>query len=125
MTLATLLHESSAEPPDHPSREASETDAAQRIVEDITRHARYALCRPVPALSPTDLFTAVALSIRAQLIDGLFATDLRTREHDPKTLNYLSIEYLMGRSLGVNLDSLGLRATYREALRRITGKELD
>lgn len=124
MNPATSKQDFRAERTARPSQDEAATDAAQRVADDIARHARYALCRPVEALSPTDLFTAVALSVRAQLIDGLFATDLRTREHDPKTLNYLSIEYLMGRSLGVNLDSLGLRATYREALRRL-GADLD
>jgi glycogen phosphorylase len=107
-----------------PQKGEAESDAAQRVAEDIVRHARYALCRPIATLSPNELFTAVALSVRTRLIDGLFATDRRVREHAPKTLNYLSIEYLMGRSLRGNLDSLGLRATYREALRRL-GADLD
>lgn len=107
-----------------PAREGARDDAAQHVADDIVRHARYGLCRPIAELSANELFTAVALSVRSRLIDGLFATDRRIRERDPKTLSYLSIEYLMGRSLGVNLDSLGLRGTYREALRRL-GADLD
>ncbi|HWO10577.1 MAG TPA: glycogen/starch/alpha-glucan phosphorylase, partial [Polyangiaceae bacterium] len=93
--------------------------AAQEVAADIRRHARYSLCRPIESLTLPDLFTAVALSVRDRLVDGLFATDQRLRERRPKTLNYLSIEYLVGRSLGANLDSLGLRPAYREALRQL------
>jgi len=99
-------------------------DEAQRVADDIVKHARYGLGRPVAELSTNELFTAVALSVRTRLIDGLFETDRRIREQDPKTLNYLSIEYLMGRSLGVNLHNLGLWDTYRRALRRL-GADLD
>jgi glycogen phosphorylase len=95
-------------------REPSDSSAA--IVADIERHARYSLGRRSSELSLQDLFIAVALSVRDRLVDGLLETDERHRQHDPKVVNYLSIEYLIGRSLGANLDSLGLRAAYREAL---------
>jgi starch phosphorylase len=94
-------------------------EEAQAIAADIQRHARYSLCRPLPSLSPADLFTAVALSVRDRLIDGLFATEQRHRQADAKSVSYLSIEWLIGQSLGVSLDSLGLRASYREALRQL------
>jgi glycogen phosphorylase len=99
------------------ARRAPLADEAQAIAADIQRHARYSLCRPLPSLSPADLFTAVALSVRERLIDGLFATEQRQR--DAKAVSYLSIEWLIGQSLGVSLDSLGLRASYREALRQL------
>src|SRR5688572_21359731 len=111
-------------PREEAARDETPRDDAQLVATEIVNHARYALCRPVTELSPVELFTAVALSVRARLVDGLFTTDRRLRERDPKTLNYLSIEYLLGRSLGAHLDSLGLRQTYREALRRL-GADLE
>lgn len=110
--------------PTRAQRIHTSADDAQRVAEDIVAHARYGLGRPVVDLSARELFTAVALSVRARLIDSLFATDRRVREQDPKTLNYISIEYLLGRSLGVHLDNLGLRDTYREALWQL-GADLD
>ncbi len=98
---------------------AGVADAARSIAADIQRHARYSLCRPLPSLSPADLFAAVALSVRDRLVDGLFATEQRHRQHSAKTVSYLSIEWLIGQSLGVSLDALGLRAGYREALRQL------
>lgn len=119
MTTSQPLHDIGSAPGADREPDAPRHDDARGVAEDIARHARYSLCRAVDALSPAELFTAVALSVRDRLIDGLFQTDERAREQTPKTLNYLSIEYLVGRSLGANLDSLGLRQTYREALHRL------
>ena len=93
------------------------------IQRDIERHIKHSLGRTPAELSDADLFTAVALSVRDRLIDGLLETDRRHDELDPKVLNYLSIEYLIGRSLGAQLDALRVRGAYREALRRL-GREL-
>ena len=124
MNIPMPLHDNAAATPASMARSDIPDDEAQRVAEDIAKHARYGLGRPVAELSTQELFTAVALSVRARLIDGLFETDRRIRDRDPKTLNYLSIEYLLGRSLGVNLHNLGLRDTYRKALRRL-GADLD
>ena len=86
------------------------------IKESIQRHARYSLGREWQDLSPRERFTAVALSVRDRLIDGLLETQQRQRARDAKRLYYLSIEYLIGRSLANNLEGLQLREAYREAL---------
>jgi glycogen phosphorylase len=104
--------------------ESAPSELVATIVSEVERHARYSLCRPLASLAPSDLFTAVALSVRDRLIDGLMATEERQRRADPKVINYISIEWLTGASLGASLDSLGLRPAYREALRRI-GANLD
>jgi starch phosphorylase len=51
------------------------------------------------------------------------ATEARYQQADAKRLYYLSIEFLMGRSLGNNLSNLGLFALCEEALRQM-GEEL-
>jgi starch phosphorylase len=94
----------------------SRSQSAEAIAADIERHARYSLCRPLSTLTSAELFSAVALSLRDRLVDGLFATERRRRDQHPKELNYLSIEYLIGQSLGATLDNLGLRDAYTRAL---------
>lgn len=84
--------------------------------EAITRHAVENLGRPWQELSPVARFNAVALAVRDRLIAGALATEERYREHKCKRLYYLSIEYLMGQSLGANLRNLGLYDVCREAL---------
>jgi starch phosphorylase len=46
----------------------------------------------------------------------MLATENRYRREDPKRINYLSIEFLMGQSLGNHLRNLGIRESYAQAL---------
>lgn len=92
------------------------TNSVDAIQESLRRHATYSLGKAWKDLSPTDLFNAVALSVRDRLIEGMLETGERYRREDPKQINYLSIEFLMGQSLGNHLHNLGVHELYREAL---------
>ena len=63
-----------------------------------------------------ELFNAVALSVRDRLVDQMLETEERYRKDAPKRINYLSIEFLIGQSLGNHLHNLGIRDLYRQAL---------
>ena len=54
----------------------------------------------------------------------MLETEERYRQRDPKRLYYLSIEFLIGQSLGNNLLNLGIRESCREALSNL-GADLD
>ena len=79
------------------------------IQESIRRHARYSLGKAWSDLSARDLFNAVALSVRDRMVDRMLETEERYRRDDPKRINYLSIEFLIGQSLGNHLHNLGIR----------------
>lgn len=89
------------------------------LQDAIQRHARYSMGRPWPELGIEDRFAAVALAIRDRLLDLHLETEERYGAQDAKRLYYLSIEFLIGQSLGCNLDSLGLREACRDALREL------
>ena len=99
-------------------------EAVSNAVDSLRRHATYSLGKRWSELSPADLFNAVALSVRDRLIEGLLETEERYRREDPRRINYLSIEFLMGQSLRNHLNNLGIRQTYREALHTL-GADLD
>ncbi len=103
---------------------AAATDAVSAIELSIRRHVKYSLGKAWRDLSARDLFTAVALSVRDRLVDAMLETDERMLTRNPKRVHYLSIEFLIGRSLGANLDALGLRDAYRDAARRL-GADLE
>jgi glycogen phosphorylase len=86
------------------------------IEESVRRHATYSLGKTWSDLSAIDLFNAVALSVRDQLVETMLETEKRYQREDPKRINYLSIEFLMGQSLGNHLHNLGIRQLYRQAL---------
>ena len=90
----------------------------------ISRHARYSLGKAAQDISARDLFQAVALAVRDRLVDGMLETEYRYEQLDPKRLYYLSIEFLIGRSLRNNLANLEILDLCREALRTY-GLDLD
>jgi starch phosphorylase len=97
---------------------------AAAIGRSIRQHATYSLGKRWEDLADRDRFTAVALSVRDRLVERRLATEDRERARPPKRVCYLSMEYLIGRSLAHDLDALGLREAYRAALEPL-GASLD
>lgn len=102
----------------------ADKDAVSAIQASIRQHATYSLGKAWRDLSARDLFTAVALAVRDQLVERLLETEERYRHKDPKRLYYLSMEFLLGQSLGNHLQNLGMREVYRQALSHL-GVDLD
>lgn len=102
---------------------ASESVALTTWQDAIRRYARYSLGKEWNQLSGHDLFTAVALATRELLVDRMLATEARYQQANAKRLYYLSIEFLMGRSLSNNLHNLGLYEVCAQALHTL-GVEL-
>lgn len=86
------------------------------LEEAFERHARYSLGNAWGELSRRDQFNSVALAVRDRMMDLHLETEQRYRKQDAKRLYYLSIEFLIGRSLGSNLHNLGMYETCRAAL---------
>ena len=82
----------------------------------ILKHIRYTLGQSRVDLSPRGILRPLALAIRDRLIDGLLETEERYRATGAKRLNYLSMEFLMGRVLSDNICNLQLTSLCREAL---------
>jgi starch phosphorylase len=103
---------------------SAETDAVGAIQSAICRHATYSLAKAWRDLSPDELFTAVALAVRDQMVERHLETAACYARQDPKRLYYLSIEFLLGQSLRNNLSNLQMREVYRQALRHL-GADLE
>jgi glycogen phosphorylase len=102
----------------------SSTNVAFNLQESINYHIRYSLGKERHNLLPRDMFQAVALAVRDRLMDKMLKTEQRYERADAKRLYYLSIEFLMGRSLGNNLHNLGIYDFCREMLLEM-GIDLD
>src|SRR5947208_15142247 len=94
-------------------------DNVDALEEAICHHVRYSLAKAWQELSKRDLFVAVALAVRDRMVDKMFETTARYRTADAKHLYYLSMEFLIGRLLGTNLQNLGLLDLCQEALLRM------
>jgi starch phosphorylase len=84
--------------------------------ESLLEHVRYAIGKEWKELLPRELFYAVAMAARDRIVDKLLETEDRYRQSDAKRVYYLSMEFLMGRSLGNNLINMGAFDVCREAL---------
>lgn len=98
---AALLSASPAAPRPGPLRDA------------FWRHLRYTLAAEGNA---DDWFRALGYAVRERLIDRMQATEERYARQAAKRMYYLSLEFLVGRSMRSNLAALGLVAQAREAL---------
>ena len=81
---------------------------AQHLGMIVEHYLKYYLAKQVNEATKDDLFTALALAVREIAADGMFNTAARYEKNDPKRVFYLSVEYLIGRSLENNLHNLGL-----------------
>jgi glycogen phosphorylase len=87
---------------------------SDELTRRINYHLRYSLMKDPQRAVYRDLFHSLALSCRELLIDRMFETEQRYAQLRVKRLYYLSIEYLLGRSLSNNLYNLGIYDIGRE-----------
>ncbi len=66
--------------------------------------------------SEQQVFQAVAYAIKDVIVDNWMTTQKEYEKKDPKTVYYLSMEFLMGRALGNNLINLQVYDGVEEAL---------
>lgn len=94
-------------------RRTTRIDALKRAIAD---HVTYTLARDRSTATSRDVYVSTAWSVRDQLAERWAATQAAYRRDDVKRVYYLSLEFLMGRTLGNALLNLGLEGPTAEAL---------
>ena len=94
------------------------------IKEAIRRHIRYSIGKSERTATALDRYQALALSVRDLLVDRWIKTQSSYYDRRVKRVYYLSLEFLMGRSLRNSLVNLGLLDEYKKALADL-GEEFD
>ena len=69
--------------------------------------------------SKQQFFQAVSYAVKDAIMDAWIATQKAYEEQDPKTVYYMSMEFLMGRALGNNLINLTYYDEVKEALEEL------
>lgn len=86
------------------------------VQESIVNHVEYTLARSRYQFDDFECYQATAYSLRDRLIELWNDTQTWFKEKDPKRVYYLSMEFLMGRSLLNTLYNLDIKDQYTEAL---------
>lgn len=91
----------------------SELDIA-RLKLTIEHYTKYFIGKRTCELTKEEAFTVIALAVREFAMDKMYETIARYNKVGTKRVYYLSIEYLIGRSLENNLYNLGLYAALKD-----------
>ncbi len=102
-------------------RELNErTGLSTRMVKkSFLEHLKFSLAKDRYTWTPHDCYKALALVVRDRLVDRWIATQQTHHKRSAKRVYYLSLEYLMGRSLASNLLNLGIYDHCIEALEEL------
>ena len=85
----------------------NEIDKA-RLKLSIEHYINYFIGKRVCEITKEEALKAISLAVREFAMDRMYKTIARYNEANSKRVYYLSIEYLIGRSLENNLHNLGL-----------------
>lgn len=85
----------------------SEIDRA-RLKLSIEHYIKYFIGKRTCEINKDEALNAIALAVREFAMDKMYETIARYNKCNSKRIYYLSIEYLIGRSLENNLHNLGL-----------------
>ena len=94
------------------------------VIESFARRMTYSVVRDEYTATRHDNYRALALSIRDQIVERWFSTQEHYYKTDAKRVYYLSLEFLLGRSMINNLINLKASSIYRDAMDDL-GYELD
>lgn len=83
---------------------------------DVNENVKRLYRKTVDEATPQQLFQAVSYAIKDIIIDNWIETQEKYKKDDPKTVYYMSMEFLMGRALGNNLINLTYYDDVKEAL---------
>ena len=84
--------------------------------QSVKDNVRTLYRRTLDEATPQQIFQAVSYAVKDVIINDWMATQKAYEEQDPKTVYYMSMEFLMGRALGNNLINLTAYEPVKEAL---------
>ena len=92
--------------------------------QKIASNMRMLYRKDMEEASKQQLFQAVSYALKDYIIDMWMDTHKTYEKEDVKTVYYLSMEFLMGRALGINLINMKAQSVVKEVLEEI-GLNLD
>ncbi len=96
-----------------------EKPTASDLQRSFLRHLQYTLVRDKYSATKADLYLALAYAVRDVLVERWLDTQQSYYINDAKRVYYISMEFLMGRTLGNSLINLGIMDEWQTALKQM------
>jgi starch phosphorylase len=90
---------------------------AEQLAERALFHLKYSRGKDINAATTFDKMMCFSHAVRDMAVDGFIATQRQYLEDDVRRVNYLSMEYLIGKMLENNVYALGIEKIAAEALK--------
>ena len=88
----------------------------EQFKKDVEDNVKILFRIPLKEADPKQIFKAAAYAVQDLIVDNWMKTQDAYEKEDPKTVYYLSMEFLMGRALGNNMINLQTYQPIKEAL---------
>lgn len=92
---------------------------SKNLKESYYRYLRYLLAKDETTSTNYDKYMALAYSVRSEMVDNWIATQKYYAEHNVRRVFFLSMEYIFGKSLRQNIQSLGIEKPMTEAVKSL------
>jgi starch phosphorylase len=89
------------------------------LQRSFMRHLQYTLVKDKYSASKADLYLALAYAVRDMLVERWLDTQQTYYNNDAKRVYYISMEFLMGRTLGNSLINLDIMNEWENALKEM------
>ena len=96
--------------------EAAELDDFMKVIQRFQEHLEYSLGKDKYAASNFDFYNSLAYAVRDRMVERWLDTQQTYHHVNPKRVYYLSMEFLMGRTLLNSLINLGIYGLFRDAV---------
>lgn len=91
----------------------------ETFIKNVKNTVKSLFRKELSEASQQEIYQAVSFVVKEVIIDQWLATQKTREKDDPKTVYYMSMEFLVGRALGNNLINLTAYDAVREALEEI------
>lgn len=99
------------------SSEQKPVVSSEALKVELNEILRDVLSRPKDRTNETERYVALSYAVRKRLSERWVKTQQEDRDHHARRIYYMSMEYLIGRSLDNALAATGLRKVAEEAVR--------
>jgi len=88
----------------------------ESLKQSFSHHLTYGLAKDEFTATPRDCYTSLAMTVRDRLVRKWIETQQTYYNRDVKRVYYLSLEFLIGRTLGNSLINLDMQDTAQSAV---------